>query len=105
MTENQLLITYRSSPVCTLGLEAFSRSELHKRKQRRSLVTKAVLEAQEQQRIEGIKDPGSIAGVSRSISRTSVEEACLRANDDGTEVKIPRIEESIDDQDFVEIRI
>lgn len=104
IAENRQPLSDRSSDVCTIGLEGFSGSEFKKSKERKIRVTNAVLMAQENHKLEGIKDPMYIAELSRSFTSTSAEEAYLRAND-GTVIEIPRIEESIADEDFVEIRI
>ena len=102
--EDRQPISERSSQVCTLGLETFIGSEGQKRRERKTLVTNAVLKAQEHHKLEGIKDPVYIAELSRSFTRGSVQEAYLRANG-GNEIQIPRTEDSFDDHDFVEIRI
>ena len=102
--ENRQPISDRSFEVCTPGLEGNSGSKYQKRRERRIRVTNAVFTAQENQRREGITDPVYIATLSRSFTSASAQEAYLRAND-GTVIEIPRIEESITDQDLVEIRI
>lgn len=104
MAENRLPISDRSSDVCTIGLEGFSGSEYKKSKERKIRVTSAVLMAQENHKLEGIKDPVYIAELSRSFTSTSAQEAYRRANH-GTVIEIPRIEESIAEEDFVEIII
>lgn len=97
--ENRQPVSYRSSAVCTLGLETWIPTQKTKKPRHRSS-----FDGSRKSPIGRNQRSCILAELSRSFTRASATEAYLQA-DDRKDIEIPRTEENMEEHDFVEIRI
>jgi hypothetical protein len=95
---------------CSLGLQRYAETENEKRRNHKQRVTTAILKAQAFQRKEGIHDTVYLAELSRACTKTSREQAFLRAFTDQETPKelvlqYQRNELHLTDFDLVEVKI